>query len=84
FAGLAEWTGTVPVPGSVARFTPQALARTAAAAGLRAEPLSGVEAAVTRSRALSAGPVRLLVCGSLYLAGEVLASYERAALATGK
>ncbi|MGE3627397.1 MAG: folylpolyglutamate synthase/dihydrofolate synthase family protein, partial [Hyphomicrobiales bacterium] len=61
FAGLAEWTGTVPVPGSEASYTPQALARTAAAAGLRAEPLSGVEAAVTRSRALSAGPVRLLV-----------------------
>lgn len=85
FAGLAEWMGSVPVPGSEASYSPQALAAIAATAGLRSEAFESVEAAVAASRTVAVRPARVLVCGSLYLAGEVLASYERAStLAAGK
>ncbi len=53
---------------------PDVLAEAARAAGLKAEPADGLEAALARALA-DAGPVppRIVICGSLYLAGEVLA-----------
>jgi len=51
---------------------PAALARAAQEAGLRAQPAPSVEAALRA--ALREGAGRVLICGSLYLAGEVLAA----------
>lgn len=49
---------------------PAELARAAQQAGLRAQPAPSVEAAL--NAALREGAGRALICGSLYLAGEVL------------
>lgn len=74
FRGLARHVVTVPIPGAHEQpFTPEALAQAARSAGLSAEPASGVEAALQRHEALYPGPKRVLICGSLYLAGHVLA-----------
>jgi dihydrofolate synthase/folylpolyglutamate synthase len=75
FAGLARKVYTVPVPSSNASRDPRELAEAATEAGLTAEPLSDVETALDRIGAEqeSAGPYRALICGSLYLAGWVLA-----------
>jgi dihydrofolate synthase/folylpolyglutamate synthase len=53
---------------------PEALAEAARAAGLAAEPCADVTAAT--GRALEAGAPHLIIAGSLYLAGEVLALSE--------
>jgi dihydrofolate synthase/folylpolyglutamate synthase len=76
FAGLARKVYTVPVPGSNASRDPQELAEAATEAGLAAEPISDVETALDRigTEQASAGPYRALICGSLYLAGSVLAA----------
>jgi dihydrofolate synthase/folylpolyglutamate synthase len=75
FAGLARRVFTVPVPGTAAGRDPAELAAAAVAAGLTAEPVSDFEAALDRLRAEGdGGPLRILICGSLYLAGAVLAA----------
>jgi dihydrofolate synthase/folylpolyglutamate synthase len=76
FAGLVRKAFTVPVPGAVAGRDPKELAEAAATAGLTAEPTESVEAAIKRISAEDAakGPHRILICGSLYLAGAVLAA----------
>jgi dihydrofolate synthase/folylpolyglutamate synthase len=75
FAGLARKVFTVPVPSSNAGRDPAELAGIAVAAGLAAEPAADVGAALDRIAAEATGPVppRILICGSLYLAGTVLA-----------
>lgn len=75
FAGLARKVFTVPVPSSAAGRDPGELAAIATAAGLAAEPMADVGAALARIGAETTGPVgpRILICGSLYLAGTVLA-----------
>ena len=74
FRGLARHVVTVPIPGAHEQpVTPEALAQAAAGVGLTAEPAAGVEAALQRHEALYPGPKRVLICGSLYLAGHVLA-----------
>lgn len=72
FAGLAESVITVPVPGREAAQDPAALAETARAQGLKAMPARSVPEALEMSRSFHKGPVRVLICGSLYLAGDVL------------
>ncbi|MDO9588526.1 MAG: folylpolyglutamate synthase/dihydrofolate synthase family protein [Brevundimonas sp.] len=59
---------TVPFEGAAAE--PEALAAVARGHGLGATPCASVEEALTRALALGAG--RVVICGSLYLAGEVL------------
>ncbi|MDP6067917.1 MAG: Mur ligase family protein [Alphaproteobacteria bacterium] len=62
----------VPVPGESASLTASELAGLAARLGLRATAAADVAsalAAITR-------PARVLICGSLYLAGTVLAAQE--------
>ena len=75
FSGLARKVLTVPVPSSSAGRDPAELAAIAAAAGLTAEPVADVGMALERIAAEATGPVppRILICGSLYLAGTVLA-----------
>ncbi len=71
FAGIADRVVTVQIPGEAAAVPADALAGVARAAGLTATPASGVEAALD---ALSAEPApRILICGSLYLAGKIMA-----------
>ena len=74
FRGLARHVITVPIPGAHEQpFTPDALAEAAHKAGLPSEPASGVEEALQRCDSHFPGPKRVLICGSLYLAGHVLA-----------
>lgn len=63
----------VPVPGHAAAYVPESLAQVAAKVGfsnvgVAASPLDAVD----RIKALTPAQGRMLVCGSLYLAGEVL------------
>jgi dihydrofolate synthase/folylpolyglutamate synthase len=73
FAGLAARVLTVPVAGHEAARTPDELAAAAREAGLLAETAGSVAEALDRI-ATEGGdsPPRVLICGSLYLAGLVL------------
>ncbi len=74
FRGLARQVMAVPIPGAhEAPFEPGALAGVARNAGLTAEAAESVPAAIQRLEAMHHGPKRVLICGSLYLAGHVLA-----------
>lgn len=61
---------TVPFDGAAAE--PEALAAVARGHGLGATPCASVQEALARALRLGAG--RVVICGSLYLAGEVLAA----------
>jgi dihydrofolate synthase/folylpolyglutamate synthase len=76
FRGLVRRVVTVPIPNSEAALSAGALAALAASAGLDAEPASDVEGAIRRLQEIEAQPLRILICGSLYLAGHVLALQE--------
>ncbi len=76
FAGLAQEVFTVPIRGIDAALDPVALAQAASDAGLSASPVSAVAEALRaiRDRVLpgETSP-RILIGGSLYLVGNVLA-----------
>jgi dihydrofolate synthase/folylpolyglutamate synthase len=75
FSGLAKELIAVPVPGQVAGRPASEVAAIAARAGLVASTAAGVESAIAGLRdTLWEKPPRVLICGSLYLAGAVLAS----------
>lgn len=77
FRGLARALLTVPIPGAhETPYAPEALAEAAGGVGLRAEPAAGIEAALRRLERMDHGPKRVLICGSLYLAGHVLGLQE--------
>lgn len=76
FEGMARHIFTVPVNGSDAGVPNDELAARAAAAGLPAEPVASVENALMLLRDAwddPDHPPRILISGSLYLVGEVLA-----------
>ncbi len=75
FAGLVSQVFTVPVPSDSSR-TAQELADAARAAGLPAEPRADFLAALDdiKRTAADGPPPRILIVGSLYLAGAVLAA----------
>jgi dihydrofolate synthase/folylpolyglutamate synthase len=76
FKGIARHVFTVPVTSSEAGVPNTELALRAADAGLSAEPVSSVANALLLLRDTwddSEAPPRIMICGSLYLAGEVLA-----------
>jgi dihydrofolate synthase/folylpolyglutamate synthase len=68
----ADDVGTVAIPGEANSLSAEDAAAAARAAGLAAESYASVTAAV-RAAAAKPGPSRILICGSLYLAGTVLA-----------
>lgn len=68
FSDSAAHVFAVPFDGAAAE--PEALAAVARGHGLGATPMASVQEAL--SRALSLGAGRVVICGSLYLAGEVL------------
>jgi dihydrofolate synthase/folylpolyglutamate synthase len=74
FVGLAERVFTVPIHDSEQGFGERELAQIAGECGLDAHPCLSVEDALAAiSGLLNAGePCRILICGSLYLVGEVL------------
>ena len=76
FTGLAEKVYCVPIRGSEAMIDPVVLANTAYDAGLVAEPMSTVRQALDEIRELAVPNTpapRILIGGSLYLVGDVLA-----------
>lgn len=77
FGGLVRHIVTVPIPGAhEAPFSPDALAEVANRVDISAESAGDVEAALKRIELIDPSPKRVLVCGSLYLAGHVLARQE--------
>jgi dihydrofolate synthase/folylpolyglutamate synthase len=77
FRGLVRRIATVPVAGAHdPPLEPRALAEMATAAGFRAEAAADVERAIRGLQESEGVPLRILICGSLYLAGQVLALQE--------
>lgn len=75
FAGLAQEVFTVPMPSQTAARSSREVASIATAAGLPATACVSIEAALGAIAARDwHEPPRVLICGSLYLAGEVLAA----------
>jgi dihydrofolate synthase/folylpolyglutamate synthase len=75
FSGLAHRMIAVPIPDQAMSLAPEDLAETARSVGIPADVSENVEAAL----ALAAGfvlerPPRILLTGSLYLAGDILAA----------
>lgn len=65
---------TVTIPGEDAALPPQAIATAGQAAGIAdTAPADSVAAALESLRLAGGEPARVLICGSLYLAGTVLA-----------
>lgn len=78
FSGLAEWVVTVPIAGRDTGYDPEQLAGAARQQGLNATSAEDLIGALALSRDFAGEPVRVLICGSLYLAGEVLRLNEAA------
>jgi len=67
----ARSIGTVAIPGEAASLSAEQSAAAGRAAGLDAKPFNSMLEAVA-AVAMQPGPARILICGSLYLAGAVL------------
>lgn len=77
FEGLVRHVGTVPINSTNAARDPFELADFARTAGLEATPFDSLDLALADIRACAARdgePPRILICGSLYLVGDVLAA----------
>ena len=73
FVGLARTLVAVPIAGQMAARPAEEVAQIAVEVGLDAHVASGIEAALEGLRdTVFAQPPRILICGSLYLAGAVL------------
>jgi dihydrofolate synthase/folylpolyglutamate synthase len=73
FTGLARRLIAVPVPGAEKGLTAEAVADTARGIGLAATSRDNLDEALDAARKLDLEPSpRILITGSLYLAGEVL------------
>ncbi|MFT5486162.1 MAG: dihydrofolate synthase/folylpolyglutamate synthase [Paracoccaceae bacterium] len=68
-AKVADRLIAIDLPGTTPGHPPDGIAETARAAGINAEIVDTLDAALKR---LSGAPGRVLICGSLYLAGDVL------------
>ncbi len=74
FIGIARRLIAVPIA-SDKSLPPETIAHAARAVGIAAEPVAGIPAAFAAIAALNLDPPpRILITGSLYLAGEVLAA----------
>ena len=75
FIGLAREVIAVPISGQIAARPADEVASIAASVGLTTSVQASVESALASLRDFVwERPPRILVCGSLYLAGEVLAA----------
>ena len=73
FRDLARDVRTVAIPGDHKTRSAEDSAASATRAGLRAQSAPGVADALHDIVATADGPARVLICGSLYLAGTILA-----------
>ena len=77
FEGLVERVFTVPIRGTEAMIDPVVLANSACDAGLNAQPMENIAQALAEIRSITGNtdkrPPRILIAGSLYLAGNALA-----------
>jgi dihydrofolate synthase/folylpolyglutamate synthase len=81
FRGLAREVVTVPIPGAhEAPHSPERLAQIALNLGFESRTASNVEDAIRRVELDDSTAKRILICGSLYLAGHVLALQTGAVL----
>jgi dihydrofolate synthase / folylpolyglutamate synthase len=79
FRGLARGVITVPLTNvEEGAGPPEQLAAIARQTGLEADTAPDVQAAIRRIEQKEPGSNRILICGSLYLAGHVLAVEEQA------
>ena len=81
FNGLARQVATVTIPGEAASMGAGALYDIARRAGLDAAPAEDLDDAMLQVMAWSRldeedVPPRILICGSLYLAGDVLSAND--------
>jgi dihydrofolate synthase / folylpolyglutamate synthase len=74
---------SVAIPGAPASLSAADTARAAQRAGIAAMPAPSVAAAVAAIGRAHAAPGRILICGSLYLAGAVLAALQDGVAAPG-
>ena len=75
FKGLAQMLFAVPIQNQLVARPAEEVAGLARAAGLNAEVSGSVEQALREIAARNwSAPPRILICGSLYLAGEVLSA----------
>jgi dihydrofolate synthase/folylpolyglutamate synthase len=75
FSGLAREVIAVPISGQIAARPAEEVAAIAAGVGLTASTAPSVESALASLHDyVWDRPPRVLICGSLYLAGEVLAA----------
>ena len=72
-AGVAVHARCVTIPGEPASLAAEETAAFARAAGLEASTADTVAAALDAIAASEPAPARVLICGSIYLAGKVLA-----------
>ena len=75
FAGIASRVVTITIPDEENAVAEEKLAASARAHGLAAETAQSLEAALRQASSTVPAP-RILICGSLYLAGRVLASHS--------
>ena len=74
FAGLARIAFAIPIPNQEKSLPAEAIAQAARNAGIPAERYATVEEALAAASRLQLDPApRILIAGSLYLAGDVLA-----------
>ncbi len=76
FQGLASRVLTITIPGQENARSAEEVAQLARASGLDATPMPDMDAALAEAKKTAPAP-RVLFCGSLYLAGEVLAQDAR-------
>ena len=74
FSGIASRVITLTIPDEENAVPAEALAEAARAHGLAAETAQNLEAALRQASSTVPAP-RILICGSLYLAGRVLAAH---------
>lgn len=72
FADIAVGARTVAIPGEAASFSAEETADIARKVGLAAMPAADARSAIEDIVAGEKEPTRILVCGSLYLAGRIL------------
>lgn len=77
FNGLAEFFATIAIPGHENCYRAMELAKLANDIGLNAAPQAGLIEALQTCRAVATVPSRVLICGSLYLAGYVLKTHVK-------
>ncbi|MGI9482706.1 MAG: bifunctional folylpolyglutamate synthase/dihydrofolate synthase [Hyphomicrobiales bacterium] len=73
FSGLAKTIVTLKIPDEENALTAEELASTASGLGFETIKASDIEDALRLAAENTDGPARVLICGSLYLAGHVLA-----------